>query len=290
MISPSPSTPSVSSAPRRVRVVSPPRLAPLAMLGGLAELWHYRDLLYTQTLHRIRVRYKQSALGLAWAFLQPVSLMLVYTMIFSAIARMPSDGVPYSLFSFLGLLPWLFFSSSMTAGAASLVGHSHLITKVYFPREILPLSYVFAALFDFVVGSAFLAVLFVYHGVWPSTTAWMVIFPLMAAFVFTTGLVLLLSAVQVRIRDIGIAMPLLIQLGMFATPVVYPLSAVPSWLQPYYLWNPMASVVENVRRSTLGSPPFDWYSFVTGAAISVVVLVVGYVYFKYTEATMADYV
>ena len=287
---PSPLTPSVSASPRRIRVVSPPRLAPLALLGRVVELWHYRDLLYTQTLHRIRVRYKQSALGLAWAFLQPVSLMLVYTMIFSAIARMPSDGVPYSLFSFLGLLPWLFFSSSMTAGAASLVGHSHLITKVYFPREILPLSYVLAALFDFAVGSAFLVALFIYHGVWPSATAWMGILPLSVAFVFTTGLVLLLSAVQVRIRDIGIAMPLLIQLGMFATPVVYPLSAVPAWLRVYYLWNPMASVVENVRRATLGTLPFDWFSFFTGAAISLALFLVGYVYFKYTEATMADYV
>ena len=178
----------------------------------------------------------------------------------------------------------------MTAGAASLVGHSHLITKVYFPREILPLSYVLAALFDFAVGSAFLVALFIYHGVWPSATAWMGILPLSVAFVFTTGLVLLLSAVQVRIRDIGIAMPLLIQLGMFATPVVYPLSAVPAWLRVYYLWNPMASVVENVRRATLGTLPFDWFSFFTGAAISLALFLVGYVYFKYTEATMADYV
>ncbi|HEU5132435.1 MAG TPA: hypothetical protein VFT26_10045, partial [Pyrinomonadaceae bacterium] len=150
---------------RPIRIIRPVSFSPLDLLRELRELWQYRDLFYTLTVHRIKVRYKQSVLGLAWAILQPLSLMLIYTVIFSVIAKVPSEGVPYAVFAYAALLPWTFFSSSLTNATQGLVSHSQLVTKVYFAREILPLTYVSAALFDFAVASTFLFALFFYYGV-----------------------------------------------------------------------------------------------------------------------------
>src|SRR5215204_7256427 len=150
---------------RPIRIIRPVSFSPFDILRGLRELWQYRDLFYTLTVHRIKVRYKQSVLGLAWAILQPLSLMLIYTVIFSVIARVPSEGVPYAVFAYAALLPWTFFSSALTNATTGLVNHSQLVTKVYFAREILPLTYVSAALFDFGVASFFLVALFIYYGV-----------------------------------------------------------------------------------------------------------------------------
>src|SRR5688572_9665508 len=150
---------------RPIKIIRPPSFSPLNLLRELRGLWQYRDLFYTLTVHRIKVRYKQSVLGLAWAILQPLSLMLIYTVIFSVIARVPSEGVPYAVFAYAALLPWTFFSSALTNATTGLVNHSALVTKVYFAREILPLTYVSAALFDFCVASFFLIALFVYYDV-----------------------------------------------------------------------------------------------------------------------------
>jgi len=150
---------------RPIRIIRPVSFSPLDLLRELRELWQYRDLFYTLTVHRIKVRYKQSVLGLAWAILQPLSLMLIYTVIFSVIAKVPSEGVPYAVFAYAALLPWTFFSSSLTNATQGLVSHSQLVTKVYFAREILPLTYVSAALFDFAVATTFLIALFFYYGV-----------------------------------------------------------------------------------------------------------------------------
>ncbi|HET9711488.1 MAG TPA: hypothetical protein VFP64_06390, partial [Pyrinomonadaceae bacterium] len=152
-------------ANRPIRIIRPPSFSPLNLLRELSGLWHYRDLFYTLTVHRIKVRYKQSMLGIAWAVLQPLSLMLIYTVIFSVIARVPSEGAPYAVFAYAALLPWTFFSSALTNATQGLVNHSQLVTKVYFAREILPLTYVSAALFDFCIASLFLVGLFVYYGV-----------------------------------------------------------------------------------------------------------------------------
>src|SRR5215217_3264930 len=150
---------------RPIRIIRPVSFSPLDVVRGLRELWQSRDLFYTLTVHRIKVRYKQSVLGLAWAILQPLSLMLIYTVIFSVIAKVPSEGVPYAVFAYAALLPWTFFSSSLTNATTGLVSHSQLVTKVYFAREILPLTYVSAALFDFAIASSFLFALFFYYGV-----------------------------------------------------------------------------------------------------------------------------
>jgi lipopolysaccharide transport system permease protein len=273
---------------RRVKVIRPASLSPGILWESLTDLYHARDLLYTLTIHRIRVRYKQSALGLGWALLQPISLMLVYTVIFSVVGHMKSDGLPYTLFVFGGLLPWIMFQTAVSTSSTGLVSHSQLITKVYFPREILPITYVLAALFDFLIAGVVLAVMMGMYQVAPTREIVYVIPVLMIELLFSTGLALFLSAVQVRFRDIGIAMPLIMQLMMFGTPVVYPLAQVPERFRWLYLWNPMAGIVESFRRVVvLGLGP-DLHLLLLAAVLSVATLLFGYIFFKYREATMAD--
>ena len=273
---------------RPIRIIRPVSFSPFDLLRELRELWHYRDLFYTLTVHRIKVRYKQSVLGLAWAILQPLSLMLIYTVIFSVIAKVPSEGVPYAVFAYAALLPWTFFSSSLTNATQGLVSHSQLVTKVYFAREILPLTYVSAAIFDFAVASTFLIALFFYYGV--SLTVYALyaipIFVLLTAL--ATAFSLFFSAMQVRFRDIGVAMPLLLQLWMFATPVVYPLSAVPQRFRGLYVLNPLVGAIENFRRVVLQGVEPDFHSLGISALIAAILLPAAYLYFKRVEATMAD--
>lgn len=273
---------------RRVKVIRPPSFRPLVLLRSVAALWQYRDLLFTLSVHRVRVRYKQSALGITWAVLQPLSLMLIYTVIFSLVARMPSDGIPYAVFTYAALLPWTFFSTSLTNSTSGLVSHAQLVTKVYFPREILPLSYVFAALFDFLVASSVLAGLLIYYHVHLTPNALYALPIVLFLTIFTTTVAFVLSATQVRFRDIGVAVPLLLQLWMFASPVVYPLSAVPPAWRSFYMLNPAVGIIENFRRVIVqGSGP-DFTSLGMSALVAVVLLPVTYVYFKHVEATMAD--
>jgi lipopolysaccharide transport system permease protein len=275
-------------ANRQIRIIRPPSFSPLNLLRELRGLWHYRDLFYTLTVHRIKVRYKQSVLGLAWAILQPLSLMLIYTVIFSVIARVPSEGVPYAVFAYAALLPWTFFSSALTNATMGLVNHSTLVTKVYFAREILPLTYVSAALFDFCVASFFLIALFVYYGVSLTVYALWAIPILVLLTMIATALSLIFSVIQVRFRDVGVAMPLLLQVWMFASPVVYPLSAVPQRWRGLYALNPLVGVIENFRRAVLQGVEPDFYSLGVSAVIALVMLPIAYLYFKKVEATMAD--
>ena len=273
---------------RRVVRLGAPSFSPLRLLGGVSRLAQYRDLLYTLSVHRIKVRYKQSVLGITWAILQPLSLMLIYTVIFSYIARMPSDGAPYAIFAYAALLPWTCFSNALTNATNSLVNHSHLVTKVYFPREILPLTYVIAAIFDFLIASTVFIGLMVYYHVpltWNALYAAPIITVMM---IFTTAMALLLSSTQVRFRDIGVAMPLLLQLWMFATPVIYPLSAVPERLRAIYSLNPMVGLIENFRRVMLYGEVPDLRLLGIAALVSVALLVAAYIYFKRVEATVAD--
>jgi lipopolysaccharide transport system permease protein len=273
---------------RPIRIIRPISFSAFDILRGLRELWQYRDLFYTLTVHRIKVRYKQSVLGLAWAILQPLSLMLIYTVIFSVIAKVPSEGVPYSVFAYAALLPWTFFSSSVTNATQGLVSHSQLVTKVYFAREILPLTYVSAALFDFAVATTFLIALFFYYGVHLTVYALYAIPIMILLTALATMFSLFLSAVQVWFRDIGVAMPLLLQLWMFATPVVYPLSAVPQRFRGWYVLNPLVGVIENFRRVVLQGVEPDYQSLAVSAIVAAILLPLAYLYFKRVEATMAD--
>jgi len=276
------------SQARPIRIIRPVSFSPFDFLRVLRELWQYRDLFYTLTVHRIKVRYKQSVLGLAWAILQPLSLMLIYTVIFSVIARVESEGVPYAVFAYAALLPWTFFSSSLTNATQGLVSHSQLVTKVYFEREILPLTYVSAALFDFAVASTFLIALFFYYGVHLTVYALYAIPILILLTALATAFSLFLSAMQVRFRDIGVAMPLLLQLWMFTTPVVYPLSAVPQRYRDLYVLNPLVGAIENFRRVVLQGVEPDFHSLAISAIVAAILLPLTYLYFKRVEATMAD--
>ncbi len=283
-------TPDAMQKPRRIRVLRPPSFSPIGLLGNLATLLQYRDLLLTLTVHRIKVRYKQSLLGIAWAILQPLSLMLIYTLIFSFIAKVQTDGVPYAIFAYAALLPWTFFSTSLGNATNSLVGHSELVTKVYFPREILPLSYVIAALCDFLIASTVMAGLMIYYKVSITVSALYAIPIILVLTMFIAASVLIFSATQVRFRDIGVAVPLLLQLWMFATPVVYPLSAVPLRFRAYYVINPMVGIIENFRRVVVQGVQPDFDTLLLSAAIAIVLLVGAYIYFKHVEATVADLV
>jgi homopolymeric O-antigen transport system permease protein len=278
------------SGPRRLSVIRPPSLSGINLVNDLAKLWQYRDLLLTLSIHRIKVRYKQSVLGVFWAILQPLSMMLIFTFIFSLIARMPSDGAPYAIFVYTALLPWNYFSSGVSNATNSLVSHSEFVTKVYFPREILPITYIFAALFDFAIASTILAGLMIYYRVPLTINAFYALPIVLVLTCFALAMSFFLSATQVRFRDIGVAVPLLLQLWLFATPVIYPLSAVPSRLRTLYMLNPMVGVIENFRQVILRGAAPDHMSLLISALVSLGILFVSYVYFKRIEATMADFI
>jgi lipopolysaccharide transport system permease protein len=280
--------PSHVTRPRRVTVIRPASLSLRRLRQDLVKFVQYRDLLYTLSMHRIKVRYKQSVLGVSWAILHPLSLMLVYTVIFSFVVRMPSDGKPYALFAFAGLLPWTCFATSLTNATNGLVSHSELVTKVYFPRELLPLTYVSAALFDFLIASSLLLGLLAHYRV---SLTWNLLYvvPIMVVLMlFASAMALCLSATQVRLRDIGVAMPLGLQLWMFATPVVYPLSVVPQRVRALYNMNPMVGVIENFRRVVVHGEAPDVGTLAFAAVVASILLAGAYVYFKNIEATVAD--
>lgn len=273
---------------RSVKVIRAPSFSPAILFRGLSELFWYRDLLYTLTVHRIRVRYKQSALGFGWAFLQPLAMMMVYTIIFSIFARFPSNGVPYSLFVLCGILPWNYFQTALSTSATGLVSHTALITKVYFPREILPLTYVAAAFFDFLAACLILISMMIWHHVGIGIQILYIIPILFVETALIAGIGLLLSSFQVRFRDIGLAMPLILQLWMFCAPVVYSYGDVPKRLRAYYVLDPMAGIVENFRRVVIQGWGADLHLLGISAIMAFLILPIGYIYFKHREATMAD--
>jgi len=242
-------------------------------------LWTQRD---------IKVRYKQSLLGIAWAILQPFSIMVIFTAVFSLIVRMPSDGVPYPLFSYSALLPWTMLSTSLTMGVPSLVNNVNLVNKVYFPREVLPIAAVAASLVDLLVASAVFAGLMLYYGVVPNPSAVVVPLVLAVQVALILGVVLWASALNVFYRDIRFIVPLATQLWMYVTPVIYPVSLVPERFRTLYMLNPMASIIDSYRRVLLlGQYPEPGYLLVA-ATIAAVFLVLGYRYFKRAELQFAD--
>ena len=269
--------------------IRPPSLAGVNLLGSLTKLAQYKDLIWTLCVHRVKVRYKQSVLGILWAILQPLAVMMIFTFVFSIIARMPSEGAPYAIFAYTALLPWNYFSSGVANATVSLANHAQFVTKVYFPREILPISYVAAALFDFLVASTLLAGLMIYYRV-PLTLNALYAIPIIAVLTcFALAMSLLFSATQVRFRDLGVAVPLLLQVWLFATPVIYPLSAVPERLRPFYMLNPMVGVIESFRHAILKGVAPDMGPLLFATVIAIILLVVSYLYFKWVEATMADF-
>ena len=257
-------------------------------LSDIRELARYKDLLVTLVEHRVRVRYKQSLLGFGWAVLQPVGMMLIFTVVFGRIARIPTEGIPYGLFAFTGLVLWSFVSTSLSNSTHALVAHAQLITKVYFPREILPLSYVAAALFDLLVaGVVLIGLLAWYHR--PIGSNLVLALPVVAtAALLVIALALIGSALQVRFRDIGLAVPLVLYFWMFSTPIAYPLSTVPARYRLLFELNPLTGIVENFRQVILFNRVPSFGLLEVPLATVAVGLPLGYALFKRAEATMAD--
>jgi len=273
-----------------IRVIRPPAFSLRAVAHGLRTLLHYSDLLYTLSLFRLNVRYKQSALGWAWAALQPLALMGIYTFIFAHVTSVKTGGIPHPVFVFSALLPWIFFASAITNSIQGLIAYPNLLTKMYFPREIIPLSYVAASVVDFLIASVILALLMMWYRI---ALTWNVLYGIPIFLVlgaFTAAVALLLSAVQVRFRDVGLAMPFVLQVWMFATPVVYAVQAVPQRFRFWYLLDPVAGLIDNFRQVIICGKAPDLSELAWSATITTISLVAAYAYFKSSEAVMADLV
>jgi lipopolysaccharide transport system permease protein len=253
----------------------------------LKELWAYRELFYVLTMRDIKVRYKQTVLGFAWAIIQPVMMMVVFSIFFGGLAKVPSDGIAYPVFVYAALMPWTFFQNAINASSNSLVGSAHLVSKVYFPRLIIPLSSVGSGLVDFSISFAVFLGLMVYFGV--ALTANMLVVPLLVlGVVFTAlGVGTFLSALTVAYRDFRYVVPFMLQFWMFATPVVYPASLIPEqWRWAYFL-NPMAGMIEGFRSALLGRP-FDLPALGLALAVSAALFAGGVAYFEKVERRFAD--
>jgi len=252
------------------------------------SLWRYRELLYFLVLRELKVRYKQAALGAAWAVVQPVFAAAIFTIIFGMFAHLPSDGLPYVLFAFAGVLPWTYFGEALRRASTGLVEDSELIRKIYFPRLVLPTAAVIAPLVDFLISLAVLVVLMIWYHI--SATPSLLLLP--AFIVMNVGLALAfglwLGPLNVRYRDVKQILPFLIQVWMYASPVVYPLSMVPERWRPLYSLNPMVGIIEGFRWTLLGTAAPDATAMALTAASTIVLLVGGLLYFKRAERSFAD--
>jgi lipopolysaccharide transport system permease protein len=251
-------------------------------------LFEYRELLYFFILRDIKAKYKQTILGVAWAFIQPVIFITIFTVVFSYFARLPSDGIPYALFSYCALLPWQFFSNVLIRGTSSLLIHQGLVQKVYFPREIIVLSVIASATIDFVLGGFVFAGLLWFYGV-SVTSQWIFIAPVFCIqLCFSIGLVLLLSPINVFYRDVGLLLPFVIQVWMYATPIIYPLSVVPERFRVLYSFNPMVGIIEAYRQLIIHGKAPEPVSLLLSFCLGVAILGVGIYYFKSREDRLAD--
>jgi len=253
-----------------------------------ALLYRYRDLLWLWTMREVQVRYKQSLLGITWAVLQPLALTIIFTIVFSRLVRVDTGGIPYPIFSYSALVPWTFFSTSLSFGINSLVNNMNLVTKIYFPREILPLASVGAALVDFLVSALILAGMMLLYGVRPGWASLWVLPLLIVQVILTFGVVLLGSALLVFFRDVRFVVPLLTQVWMYATPIIYPASQVPERYRAWYFLNPMAGIIDGYRRILLLDSPPDLWVIGRGAVVATSIFLISYVAFKRAEPTFAD--
>jgi lipopolysaccharide transport system permease protein len=256
----------------------------------LAELWDARELLYFFVWRDIKIRYKQTAIGAAWAVLQPLLSMIIFTLFFGKLARMPSDGLPYTLFYYCALLPWLYFATSLQNATSVIVEQQRVITKVYFPRLVLPLSAVVSPLLDFAIGFIFLVVMMIYYHV--HLTAGVLLLPLFLALAVLTalGVGLWLSAMNAIYRDVRYVVPFLVQFWMFASPVAYPSSLIPARYRWLYGLNPMAGVIEGFRWSLTGHGHPPGALLIASSAAVLVLVLTGTIYFQKMEGVVADVV
>jgi lipopolysaccharide transport system permease protein len=253
----------------------------------LRELWAYRELLYFLTWRDVKVRYKQTALGAAWAILQPLFMMLIFTIFFGRLAGIATSGIPYPLFALAGLVPWTFFANSVTASSNSLVGSANLITKVYFPRLLVPAAAMFAGLVDFLLAFILLAALMIYYQVVPTIQLLFLPVLVLLTSLFGLGVGIWMSALNVKYRDVRFALPFLIQLWLFVSSVIVPSSSIPAkwrWL----LWlNPMSGIIEGYRSALFGLP-FDWPTLGIASFLTLIVLLYSTYSFSRVERSFAD--
>ena len=256
---------------------------------NLRDLWIYRELIFFMVWRDVKVKYKQTLLGMAWAVVQPVMTMLVFTFVFDRVANLPTDGIPYEVFSFTALLPWGLFVTALNQGSRSLVAHNNMVTKIYFPRLILPMSSVFSGLVDFAIAFVILLGLMVYYQVMP---AWQVLWTLplflLLGVVTALGVALWLSAINVKYRDVNHALPFLTQFWLFATPVAYSFSHLSEKAKLLLSLNPMTGVVNGFRWALLGSGTGPDITLWISVVISILIFISGLFYFRSMEKTFAD--
>jgi lipopolysaccharide transport system permease protein len=256
----------------------------------LGELWQYRELLYFLIWRDVKVRYKQTALGIAWAVVQPFFTMVIFSLFFGRLAKMPSDGVPYPLFSYCALVPWGFFANGLNMGSNSLVESANLIRKVYLPRLTIPIATVLSGGVDFLVSFLLLLGMMTYYGRMPGIAVVWLPLLLLLGLVTALGVSLWLSALNVQYRDVRYTIPFLTQIWMFATPIAYPSSLVPEAWQPLYGLNPMVGVVEGFRWALLGTATRPGPMLIVSSLAALAILITGTMYFRYAEKTFADVV
>jgi len=257
---------------------------------GLREMWQYRELLYFMIWRDIKVRYKQTALGAAWAIIQPFFTMVVFSLFFGRLAGVPSDGVPYPIFSYTALVPWTFFANGLALSANSLVGSANLLSKVYFPRLIVPTATILSGIVDFVLAFVVLIGMMLVYGIMPTINVIWLPFFLFLALITSLGAGLWLSALNVQFRDVKYIVPFLTQLWMFLTPIAYPSTMLPEPWRTLYGINPMAGVVEGFRWALLGTQMTVGPMILVSAVAAVILLVSGAFYFRRMEKTFADVV
>ncbi|MFL5562505.1 MAG: ABC transporter permease [Gemmatimonadaceae bacterium] len=256
---------------------------------ALDEIWAYRDLLYFLTWREISLRYKQTMLGVLWAVIQPVAAMVIFTIFLGKLAKVPSDGIPYPVFTYLGLLPWLYFSGAVTRSAQSLVTNSQLLSKVYFPRVLIPLSATLSALADFIVAFVVLVVLMLSYHIAPAASTVLLIPLVILTALASLGVGMWLSAVNVKYRDVTHALPFLMQIWMYGTPVVYPSSLVPEKYRLLLALNPLAGIIDAYRATTLGNP-IHWSTLGVSTLVTFIALWLGFRRFAKMEREFADIV
>jgi lipopolysaccharide transport system permease protein len=278
---------SVDSDSASVTIIRPPRgWLPI----DLRELWAYRELLYFFVWRDIKVRYKQTVLGFAWAILQPLFMMIVFTLFFGTLAKVPSEKIPYPLFSYAAVLPWTLFAEGLTRSSNSLVAEANLLQKIYFPRLLMPLSGVLSPVVDFAIALVVLAALMVYFSYAPTIAILLLPVFLVLQLMLAVGVGLWLSAINVEYRDVRYVVPFLVQLWLFASPVIYSINWVPERFRTVYaVVNPMVGIIEGFRWAILGMEP-PTYVFIGSVVIIVVILVSGAFYFRRRERTFADVV
>jgi lipopolysaccharide transport system permease protein len=256
----------------------------------LRELWEYRELLFFLTWRDIKIRYKQTVLGAAWAIIQPVFTMIVFSLFFGKLAKMPSDGIPYPIFSFAALVPWTLFVYGLTQSSNSLVGSANLIRKVYFPRLVIPISTLFSGVADFLIALGVLLGMMIWYGILPGLNAIWLPFFVLLTLVTSLGVGLWLSALNVEYRDVKYVVPFLTQFWMFATPIAYPSSLLHEPWRTIYGLNPIAGVVEGFRWALLGTKTHPGSILIMSSATALLMLISGAYYFRRMERTFADLV